>query len=100
MACADGDVILVVGSATTSSIKLCDVLGASRWAQCAVQNNVMRVRIGVLMPILRACFLPNGSVDLIEALDHFGVPCGAINGVVFEDPQVHARHAQDGHSRR
>jgi len=65
MACADGDVILVVGN-DNQFVKLCDVLGHPEWAQDArFKTNVLRVReIGVLMPILRTCFSQWRRVDL------------------------------------
>ncbi len=93
-ACADGDVILVVGN-DGQFAKLCEVLGCSDWVSDArFATNAQRVRhIAELSPMLRERFGGWKREALIAALDAAGVPCGAINSVaeVFEDPQVKAR---------
>lgn len=93
-ACADGDVILVVGNDGQFS-KLCEVLGLSVLATDErFATNAQRVRnIGELSALLRERFMQWERGALITALDAAGVPCGAINNVaeVFEDPQVQAR---------
>lgn len=94
IACADGDVILVVGN-DSQFVKLCGVLGCPDWALDArFRTNAQRVsNIDTLMPLLRTCFSGSPRAQLIAALDRAGVPCGAINNVaeVFDDPQVQAR---------
>ena len=93
-ACADGDVIVVVGN-DSQFVKLCGVLDHPEWAlDPRFANNTQRViHIDGLMPLLRDCVARHTRTDFIAALDRAGVPCGAINSVsdVFEDPQVRAR---------
>ncbi|MBP6900324.1 MAG: CoA transferase [Burkholderiaceae bacterium] len=93
-ACADGDIILVVGN-DGQFAKLCEVLGEAGWASDArYATNAQRVRhSGELSALLRERFAARGRAGLIAALDAAGVPCGAINNVaeVFQDPQVQAR---------
>ena len=93
-ACADGDVILVVGN-DGQFAKLCEVLDRSDWARDErYATNAQRVRhIGELSALLRERFAGWRREALIDALDRAGVPCGPINNVaeVFEDPQVKAR---------
>jgi crotonobetainyl-CoA:carnitine CoA-transferase CaiB-like acyl-CoA transferase len=93
-ACADGDLILVVGN-DGQFAKLCSVLNRGEWVTDArFASNAQRVRnIGALSGMLREDFLRWTREKLIAALDAVGVPCGAINSVaeVFEDPQVRAR---------
>jgi len=93
-ACADGDVILVVGN-DGQFAKLCAVLELDELARDErFARNAQRVRnIGQLAPLLRACFGRWRREDLIQVLDAAGVPCGPINSIahVFEDPQVQAR---------
>jgi crotonobetainyl-CoA:carnitine CoA-transferase CaiB-like acyl-CoA transferase len=93
-ACADGDVILVVGN-DSQFAKLCGVMGHPEWVQDArFASNAQRVRhIAVLSGLLREVFGVWEREPLIAALDAAGVPCGAINSVaeVFNDPQVQAR---------
>jgi crotonobetainyl-CoA:carnitine CoA-transferase CaiB-like acyl-CoA transferase len=93
-ACADGDVILVVGN-DGQFAKLCAVFGQPDWATDErFATNAQRVRnIAELSALLRKVFAGWERETLIAALDKAGVPCGAINSVadVFEDPQVKAR---------
>jgi crotonobetainyl-CoA:carnitine CoA-transferase CaiB-like acyl-CoA transferase len=93
-ACADGDVILVVGN-DGQFARLCEVFGRPEWvADERFATNAQRVRhIGVLSALLRERFAAWDRERLIAALDAAGVPCGAINSVadVFQDPQVQAR---------
>jgi crotonobetainyl-CoA:carnitine CoA-transferase CaiB-like acyl-CoA transferase len=93
-ACADGDVILVVGN-DSQFARLCGVFGRTEWAaDPRFASNPQRVRnIGELSRLLREEFARWTRASLISALDAAGVPCGAINTVaeVFEDPQVKAR---------
>ena len=93
-ACADGDVILVVGN-DGQFAKLCQVFGHPEWlADERFATNAQRVRnIGELSPMLADQFAEWERDRLIAALDAAGVPCGAINSVadVFKDPQVKAR---------
>ncbi|MCJ0761614.1 CaiB/BaiF CoA transferase family protein [Variovorax terrae] len=93
-ACADGDVILVVGNDGQFS-KLCEVLGQEAWTQDErFALNAQRVRnISILAPLLRERLLTWKRETLIQALDTAGVPCGPINSVaeVFQDAQVLSR---------
>jgi crotonobetainyl-CoA:carnitine CoA-transferase CaiB-like acyl-CoA transferase len=93
-ACADGDMILVVGN-DGQFAKLAGVLGHAEWAQDErFRTNAQRVRnIGALSALLREAFGGRARADVIAALDAAGVPSGAINTVpeVFADPQVKAR---------
>ena len=93
-ACADGDVILVVGN-DGQFAKLCQVFGQPDWAtDQRFATNAQRVRnIGELSALLRDAFAAWEREKLIVALDKAGVPCGPINTVadVFKDPQVMAR---------
>jgi crotonobetainyl-CoA:carnitine CoA-transferase CaiB-like acyl-CoA transferase len=93
-ACADGDIILVVGN-DGQFVKLCEVLGEAALAHDSrYATNAQRVRhIGDLSAALRARLATRPREPLIAALDKAGVPCGAINSVadVFRDPQVRAR---------
>lgn len=93
-ACADGDVILVVGNDGQFG-KLCETLGHPEWATDErFVNNAQRIRhLTDLMELLRAKFSGYKRSELIAALDTAGVPCGPINSVadVFEEPQVQAR---------
>jgi crotonobetainyl-CoA:carnitine CoA-transferase CaiB-like acyl-CoA transferase len=93
-ACADGDVILVVGN-DGQFARLCEVLGRAELARDErYATNAQRVRhVGELSALLRDEFAQRRRGDLIAALDAAGVPCGAINSVaeVFQDPQVRAR---------
>jgi len=92
--CADGDMILVVGN-DGQFAKLCHVLEQPQWAQDErFATNAQRVRhIEPLSVLLREAFAAWKRADLIAALDHAGVPAGAINSVaeVFDDPQVRHR---------
>lgn len=93
-ACADGDVILVVGN-DGQFAKLCQVFAHPEWAADArFATNAQRVRnIAELSALLREAFGQWERDRLIAALDAAGVPCGPINNVaeVFEEPQVKAR---------
>ena len=93
-ACADGDVILVVGNDGQFG-KLCAVLGRPDWASDPrFDSNAQRIRhLDLLAPLLRSAFAARSRADLIAALDTAGVPCGPINNVaeVFQDPQVQQR---------
>ncbi len=93
-ACADGDVILVVGN-DGQFRKLAEVFGHAEWARDErFATNAQRVRnIGELAGLLRAAFATWPRARLIAALDAAGVPSGPINSVaeVFADPQVVAR---------
>ena len=93
-ACADGDLILVVGN-DGQFRKLCDVFGHPEWmSDERFATNAQRVRnISELSRLLRDAFSGWERERLIAAFDAAGVPCGAINSVadVFEDPQVKAR---------
>jgi crotonobetainyl-CoA:carnitine CoA-transferase CaiB-like acyl-CoA transferase len=93
-ACADGDVILVVGN-DGQFAKLCGVLGHPEWrTDERYATNAQRVRnIAELSALLREAFASRSREELIAALDAAGVPCGPINDVaeVFEEPQVKAR---------
>ncbi|MBL8304995.1 MAG: CoA transferase [Ideonella sp.] len=93
-ACADGEVILVVGN-DGQFAKLCEVFGHAEWVTDErFATNAQRVRhIGVLSALLREQFQAWKRTPLIAALDAAGVPCGPINNVaeVFDDPQVQAR---------
>ncbi len=93
-ACADGEVILVVGN-DGQFAKLCAALGHPEWAtDQRFATNAQRVRnIGELSGRLRAAFGQWERQRLLAALDAAGVPCGPINSVadVFQDPQVQAR---------
>jgi len=93
-ACADGDVILVVGNDGQFG-KLCRVLGVPQWSSdTRFASNAQRVRhIDTLAPLLRARLANWTRAELIAALDGAGVPCGPINSVaeVFAEPQVQAR---------
>lgn len=93
-ACADGDVILVVGN-DSQFASLCRVLGEQAWVSDErFATNAQRVRnIVELSSRLRERFAGWHREQLITALDKAGVPCGPINTVaeVFEDPQVKAR---------
>ncbi|HVZ44000.1 MAG TPA: CaiB/BaiF CoA-transferase family protein [Ramlibacter sp.] len=90
-ACADGDVILVVGN-DGQFARLCEVLGRTEWsAETHYARNAQRVdRIEELGPLLREAFAEWQRGPLLAALDKVGVPCGPINSVaeVFADPQV------------
>ncbi|WP_028603616.1 CaiB/BaiF CoA transferase family protein [Ottowia thiooxydans] len=90
-ACADGDVILVVGN-DGQFARLCKVFGRTEWVEDErFATNAQRVRnIGELSELLRAEFAQWTREKLITALDTVGVPCGPINNVaeVFEEPQV------------
>jgi crotonobetainyl-CoA:carnitine CoA-transferase CaiB-like acyl-CoA transferase len=93
-ACADGDVILVVGN-DGQFAKLCEVFGRPDWiVDERFATNAQRVRnIGELSGMLRDVFAEWERDRLIAALDKAGVPCGPINTVadVFKEPQVKAR---------
>ncbi|MDQ0571169.1 crotonobetainyl-CoA:carnitine CoA-transferase CaiB-like acyl-CoA transferase [Variovorax paradoxus] len=93
-ACADGDVILVVGN-DSQFARLCGVFGRAEWAaDQRFATNAQRVRnLGELSALLRNAFAGWTRAALVAALDKAGVPCGAINSLaeVFEDPQVKAR---------
>jgi crotonobetainyl-CoA:carnitine CoA-transferase CaiB-like acyl-CoA transferase len=93
-ACADGEVILVVGN-DGQFARLCEVLGHADWASDErFRSNAQRVRnIAELSALLRQVFADWERAALIAALDQAGVPCGPINSVaeVFQDPQVKHR---------
>jgi crotonobetainyl-CoA:carnitine CoA-transferase CaiB-like acyl-CoA transferase len=93
-ACADGEVILVVGN-DGQFAKLCQVLGHPEWVvDERFATNAQRVRnIGELSALLKDAFGEWEREKLIAALDTTGVPCGPINTVadVFKEPQVQAR---------
>lgn len=93
-ACADGDIILVVGS-DGQFAKLCEALGEAGWSRDErFSTNAQRVRnIDTLSVMLRQRFKTWKREELIARLDAAGVPCGSINNLaeVFEDPQVRAR---------
>ena len=93
-ACADGDVILVVGN-DGQFAKLCDVFDRKEWrTDERFATNAQRVRnIAELSAMLRGVFGEWEREKLIAALDKAGVPCGPINSVadVFREPQVQAR---------
>ena len=89
--CADGDLILVVGN-DRQFARLCDVLGQTQWAADErFATNAQRVRnIAELSALLQAEFGSRQRADCVKALEHAGVPAGAINNLqeVFQDPQV------------
>ena len=93
-ACADGDMILVVGN-DSQFAKLCTVLGHGEWAlDERFRTNAQRVRnIAELSQMLRSAFSVRERAELLAALDAAGHARGAINSVpeVFEDPQVKDR---------
>lgn len=93
-ACADGDMILVVGN-DGQFAKLCQAIGHPGWAEDPrFATNANRVRnIDTLSALLRESFAALPRAELVARLDAAGVPCGAINTVpeVFEDPQAIAR---------
>lgn len=93
-ACADGEVILVVGN-DGQFAKLCQAFGRGEWARDErFATNAQRVRnIAELTAMLRQEFARRGRKDIISSMDAAGVPCGPINSVaeVFDDPQVQAR---------
>ncbi len=93
-ACADGDMILVVGN-DGQFAKLCQALGHAEWASDErFAANAGRVRnIDALSALLRDAFGALPRADVLARLDAAGVPSGAINTVpeVFEDPQAIAR---------
>ena len=93
-ACADGDVILVVGN-DGQFAKLCDVFDRKEWrTDERFATNAQRVRnIAELSAMLRGVLGEWEREKLIAALDKAGVPCGPINSVadVFREPQVQAR---------
>lgn len=93
-ACADGDLILVVGN-DSQFAKLCGVFGRNEWVDdVRFASNAQRVRhIQELSSLLREEFARRSRDSLISDLDAAGVPCGPINSVaeVFADPQVQAR---------
>jgi crotonobetainyl-CoA:carnitine CoA-transferase CaiB-like acyl-CoA transferase len=93
-ACADGDVILVVGN-DGQFARLCEVLGEPSWAsEERFSTNAQRIRnIEHLSALLRERLGGWQRDGLIAALDAAGVPCGPINNVaqVFDEPQVKAR---------
>ena len=93
-ACANGDVILVVGN-DGQFARLCQALGHGDWAvDERFRSNAQRVRhIAELSALLRQAFSDWDRAALLAALDHAGVPCGPINSVaeVFADPQVKHR---------
>ncbi|MDM0047110.1 CaiB/BaiF CoA-transferase family protein [Variovorax dokdonensis] len=93
-ACADGEVILVVGN-DGQFAKLCQVFGHPEWiVDERFATNAQRVRnIGELSALLKDAFGEWERDKLIDALDVAGVPCGPINSVadVFKEPQVQAR---------
>lgn len=93
-ACADGEVILVVGN-DGQFAKLCAVLGEPKWGlDERFATNAQRVNhIDELSSMLRQRLSGWAREDLLASLDAAGVPCGPINSVadVFKDPQVQAR---------
>lgn len=93
-ACADGDVILVVGN-DGQFAKLCEALARTEWVHdVRYTTNPQRVRnIVTLSAELRIAFAGWQRADLIAALDVAGVPCGPINTVpeVFADAQIQHR---------
>jgi crotonobetainyl-CoA:carnitine CoA-transferase CaiB-like acyl-CoA transferase len=93
-ACADGDVILVVGN-DGQFASLCGALGQPALARDErYATNAQRVRnIEPLSVLLRQEFGKRSRKEIIALLDAAGVPCGPINSVaeVFDDPQVQAR---------
>ncbi|MYZ42096.1 CaiB/BaiF CoA transferase family protein [Schauerella aestuarii] len=90
-ACADGEVILVVGN-DGQFAKLAAAVDRPDWATDArFATNAQRVRnIDVLKPLILEAFATRTRADLTTTLDRAGVPCGPINAVpdVFADPQV------------
>ena len=81
-ACADGDVILVVGNDGRFA-KLCEVFEQTGWVTDErFRTNAQRVRnIAELSAMLRELFAEWEREKLIAALDKAGVPCGPINSV-------------------
>ena len=93
-ACADGDLILVVGNDRQFE-RLCAVLGQPQWAADErFATNAQRVRNSAeLAGLLRAAIAQRPRAALVQALEQAGVPAGAINTIaeVFDDPQVRHR---------
>src|SRR5690606_12074855 len=93
-ACADGDIVLVVGNdqqfaALCRAIARPELAGDERYA-----TNGQRVRNqSTLDPILDAAFAARPRAYWLDALKQAGVPAGSINTVpeVFADPQVRHR---------
>ena len=93
-ACADGDIVLVVGNdqqfaALCRAIARPELAGDERYA-----TNGQRVRNqSALDPILDAAFAARPRAYWLDALKQAGVPAGSINTVpeVFADPQVRHR---------
>ncbi|GAB1575706.1 CaiB/BaiF CoA transferase family protein [Bordetella petrii] len=93
-ACADGDIVLVVGNdqqfaALCHTIGRPELAGDERYA-----TNGQRVRNqSALDPLLDAAFAARPRAYWLDALKQAGVPAGSINTVpeVFADPQVRHR---------
>lgn len=90
-ACADGDIIIVVGN-DAQFATLCTTLGQPGLAHDPryVSNSQRVKNLDTLDPLLDAIFIAQPRAHWLALLKQAGVPAGSINTVpeVFEDPQV------------
>lgn len=93
-ACADGDIVIVVGN-DAQFATLCEALGQPSLARDAryVSNSQRVKNLDTLDPLLDAIFIREPRAHWLDLLKRAGVPAGSINTVpeVFDDPQVQHR---------
>ena len=93
-ACADGDLILVVGN-DGQFAKLCETLGHPEWAQDPrfTSNTLRVINRAELIPLMEVVFKTRTKADWLSTLEAAKVPCGPINNLaeVFADPHVQSR---------
>jgi len=93
-ACADGDIVIVVGN-DAQFATLCEALGQPSLARDPryVSNSQRVKNLDTLDPLLDAIFIREPRAHWLDLLKRAGVPAGSINTVpeVFDDPQVQHR---------
>ncbi len=92
--CADQDIVLVAGNQEQFN-RLCQVLGCPEVIDMPEFRTVALrgVNRGQLAEVMEPLFAARQAAEVLDALEHAGVPAGPINDMaqVFADPHVVAR---------
>src|SRR5262249_9040080 len=91
--CADGTLLIAAGNDLLLG-RLCRVLGEPQLGTDPrfATNGARVTNREALIALLQAAIAPRGLVELAQALEDTGIPCGQVSevGQVLEDPQLAA----------